>query len=310
MESHKTKASARDFFINLGAIVALYVTVVSLLNLLFTVINNAYPQIVNGYNYAYSSSISFPVATLIIFFPIYVFLMVILEKGYKTEPEKKQLGIRKWLTYITLFIAGLTLAGDLVSVIYFFIDGQELTTGFLLKALSVLVVVMWVFWYYLSDIQDKLTQKKRKMLGAILGIIIVSSIAWGFAVLGSPRTQQLIKYDQQKVNDLQILNSEVQSYYQMKGSLPLTIAELSAVQYSDTRTDMQSGKPYEYNLIGQSAKAYELCAEFNKASDEARAETSIAMYPYAPTSWTHPAGRYCFQLAIPANQTLPTKSAL
>jgi hypothetical protein len=68
------KTSAKDFFLNLGAIVALYTTIISLLNLLFTVINKAFPQIVNYY-YTSSSSISMPVATLIIFFPVYILLM-------------------------------------------------------------------------------------------------------------------------------------------------------------------------------------------------------------------------------------------
>src|SRR5579872_6388966 len=152
----KPKASAKDFFLNLGTIVALYTTVISLLNLLFTVINRAYPQVTTySYNGTYygssSSSISWPVAVLIIFFPIFILLMWLLERSYHIEPEKKHLGVRKWLTYITLFIAGLTLAGDLVTVLYFFIDGQELTTGFLLKVFVVLVITAAVFFYYISD---------------------------------------------------------------------------------------------------------------------------------------------------------------
>ncbi|MGH7250038.1 MAG: DUF5671 domain-containing protein, partial [Minisyncoccia bacterium] len=121
----QTKTSAKDFFINLGAIVALYTTVVSLVNLLFTVINTAYPQITSGYNYLSSQSISWPVATLIIFFPIFLLLMWLLGKDYKIHPEKQNSGIHKWLTYITLFIAGLTIAIDLITVLYYFLDGQE-----------------------------------------------------------------------------------------------------------------------------------------------------------------------------------------
>ena len=41
----QTKISAKDLFINLGAIVSLYTVVVSLVNLLFTAINTAYPKI-------------------------------------------------------------------------------------------------------------------------------------------------------------------------------------------------------------------------------------------------------------------------
>lgn len=301
MDPQKPKTSAKDFFLNLGAIVALYTTVVSLLNLLFTAINSAYPQITTYY-YNSSSSISMPVATLIIFFPIYILLMWLLERSYDAEPEKKHLPVRRWLTYITLFIAGLTLAGDLVTVLYYFIDGQELTAGFLLKVLAVLVVILTVFLYYISDIREKLTSRSRKVWTIISTVIILASIVWGFAVLGSPRTQQLLKYDQQKVSDLQNISNEVQNYYQLKNSLPNTLADLSAPNYYVVQNDGQTGKLYEYNKTGN--LTYEVCAEFNKASNEKSSYPTIQiqMYPNNGGTWIHPIGRYCFpQTIIPSN---------
>ena len=297
------RASAKDFFINLGAIVALYTVVISLLNLLFTVINNAFPQITNGYNYYGSQSISMPVATLIIFFPIFILLMWLMERSYVVEPEKKNLGIRRWLTYITLFVAGLTLAGDLVTVLYYFIDGQELTTGFLLKILSVFVVILIVFLYYISDIRNKLTPMSRKIWFGISLVVILSSIIWGFSVLGSPRTQQLLKYDQQRVNDLQNINGQIQNYYATNGTLPNTIEEMSNGNYYITqKVDQQTGKPYEYYKAGDD-KGYKLCADFNKASDDKNASTpAIYSYPYdGITTWAHPAGQYCFKQTINPN---------
>src|SRR3989344_8467627 len=90
--SQKPRTTPKDFFINLGAIVALYTVVVTLLNLLFTIINVAYPKVTSYYSYyPGSQSISFPVATLIIFFPVYILLMWLLERGYFSEPEKKNL---------------------------------------------------------------------------------------------------------------------------------------------------------------------------------------------------------------------------
>ncbi len=88
----QTNGRAKDVFINLGAIIALYTLVISLINLLFTVINTAYPQITNGYSYMGSSSISWPVATLIIFFPIFILLMWLQEKEYAVSPEKQNSG--------------------------------------------------------------------------------------------------------------------------------------------------------------------------------------------------------------------------
>jgi len=293
MEPQKPKTSAKDFFLNLGAIVALYTTIIALLNLLFTVINSAYPQITQYY-YSGSSSISFPVATLIIFFPIYILLMWLLEKSYAVEPDKKHLGVRRWLTYITLFIAGLTLAGDLVTVIYYFLDGQELTTGFLLKVLAVLVVILGVFMYYISDIREKLSSLSHKVWMLVALVFVVASVVWGFAVIGSPRTQQLIKYDQQKISDLQNINSEVQNYYQTKNILPLNLADLlnDDQNYFVLPMDEQTKQAYGYGKIGDFS--YQLCAYFNKASPPDGAEIVTSIY----TSWNHAAGEYCFNEKI------------
>src|ERR1035437_6992036 len=243
-----------------------------------------------------------PVATLIIFFPIFILLMWLLEKSYIAEPEKKHLSVRRWLTYITLFIAGLTLAGDLVTVLYYFIDGQELTTGFLLKVLAVLVVILGVFIYYISDIREKLTPKSRKTWVALSVVFILACITWGFLILGSPHTQQLMKYDQQKVSDLQNISNEVQNYYQLKNSLPNTLADLSAPNYYVVQNDGQTGKLYEYNKTGN--LTYEVCAEFNKTSNEKSSYPTIQiqMYPNNGGTWAHPIGRYCFpQTITPSN---------
>ena len=149
--SIKSKGSAKDFFLNLGAIVTLYTVIVSLINLLFTIINVAYPQITNGYNYYGSQSISSPVSILIIAFPILIVLMWQLAKQNPEDSvarsieggvrEKNVSTIHRWLSYITLFLAGVTLVVDLITVLYYYLDGQELTTGFLLKVLVVFVTV-------------------------------------------------------------------------------------------------------------------------------------------------------------------------
>lgn len=223
-----------------------------------------------------------------------------MERGYIVEPEKKHIAVRKWLTYITLFIAGLTLAGDLVTVLYFFLDGQELTAGFLLKILSVLIITAMVFAYYISDIRGKLTGTYRKIWLIVSVLLIVASIVWGFIILGSPRTQQLLKYDQQKINDLQNINNGVMTYYSIKGSIPEKLSDISTVvNYFTAPVDSQTNQSYEYILVGQSAKAYQLCATFNKESQINKVGSTPV---YNNSSWTHPAGRYCFNEAIPLNQ--------
>lgn len=292
----QTKTNAKDFILNLGAIVALYTLIFSLVNLLFTVIDSAFPPVTSGF--FSSSSISWPVATLIIFFPIFILLMWLLEKEYKMEPEKQNQGIHKWLTYITLFIAGLTVAIDLITALYKFLNGDNLTTGFLLKVFVLLIIAVCVFIYYITDVRGRLTSKFRIIWRIIAGVIVIGSIIWGFAVLGSPATQRLIKYDEQKVNDLMGINNGISNYYQNLGILPKTLADLSPNYYVPA-VDLQTQKPYEYEKTGN--LTYNLCAEFNKASNSNGNTTAFVTYPYGTVSWNHPAGRYCFGQTINPN---------
>ncbi len=295
----QTSSRAKDFFINLGAIVALYTSIVSLLNLLFTIINTSYPQINSGYNFFGSASISWPVATIIVFFPIFLFLMWLLERDYKVNPEKQSSGIHRWLTYITLFIAGLTIAIDLITVLYYFLDGQELTTGFILKVLVLLVVAGAIFSYYLYDILGKLTGKLRMIYRVVAVLFIVISIIWGFVVLGSPRTQRLYKYDTEKVNDLMNISYGVESFYGDKGVVPQSLAEIeSSTYFYGSTKDSQTGVSYEYEKTGKNT--YNLCAEFNKASPDVE-EPDVYARPVGYKTWAHPAGHYCFEETINPN---------
>ncbi len=300
----KTKTSAKDFFLNLGAFVTLYTTVITLINLLFTVINRAYPQISNGYSYVGSQSISWPVAMLIIFFPLFVVLMWLLERGYKTEPEKRHIAVKKWLTYITLFFAGLALAIDLVTILYYFIDGQELTMGFVMKILSVFVVTLGVFMYFISEIREKLDSSSRKIWLSVSVIVILICIVWGFVVLGSPRTQRLYKYDEEKVNNLMSINNDISNYYSMNGILPNSLQDLK-VNYYLPLNDSQTQKPYEYKKTGN--LDYEICADFNKESVGNNPNYKYAVG--ANGTWVHPAGRYCFPQKIDTQQNLKVPQA-
>ncbi len=207
------RSHAKDVFLNLASMITLYSAAVALLNLLFTVINKAFPQITPYYGYYSTSSISFPVATLIIVFPLYILFMWLIEKDLAGSLEARGSGIRKWLIYITLFISGGLVVGDLVAVVYYFIDGQELTSGFLLKVLSILVVAGVVFWYYITDIRNKLYPSVRKISAIVALIFVIAAIIVGFIVIGSPRTQRLVKYDEQRVMDLQNINQSIVYYF-------------------------------------------------------------------------------------------------
>ncbi len=292
------RSHAKDVFLNLGAMVTLYASAAALLNLLFTVINKAYPAI-NAYSYGYysASSISFPVATLIIVFPIYILVMWLLEK----DTSQNVSVIRKWLSYITLFVSGGLIIGDLVAVVYQFLDGQDLTTGFLLKVLSILIVFTAVFAYYITDVRNKMTPGISKISAIAASLLVLLAIVIGFSVIGSPLTQRLIKQDQMKVSDLQNISNQVKEYYRTSAKLPATLSEVTSVySYGLPTTDRESGVPYTYRVIDTTT--FELCATFNKNSENT--QESSPTYLRAPGYddygvWSrYKVGESCFKQAV------------
>jgi len=154
-----TKTTGKDFFLHLGLIISLYTGVGFLLNLLFNIINSAYPKVA-GYSY-YTPSISLPVAALIIITPVFLILAAFISKIELANPEKKDIWVSRWASYLTLFLAGGIVVGDLITVVYFFLDGQDLTTAFLLKVLSILIIPGAVFGYTLSNISRTLSTQER-----------------------------------------------------------------------------------------------------------------------------------------------------
>lgn len=309
-QSTQPRSHAKDVFLNLASMVALYSSAVALLNLLFTVINKAFPQVTSYSYYSYSSSISFPVATLIIVFPLYILFMWLIEKDLAQSMDARMSGIRKWLIYITLFISGGLVVGDLVAVVYYFIDGQELTAGFLLKVLSILVVAGAVFSYYIADVRNKLTSHALKASAVISLLCIIAVIVLGFMVIGSPRTQRLAKHDEAKIYDLQNLASQIRYFYDTNKVLPQTLTELSQSNTYGARmyADQQTGEPYVYKIID--ATTFEVCAEFNRDSDSNTRANSVIEPVQAPMygsldMWnTYSAGESCFrQIVGPSSGT-------
>ena len=288
MENSRT--SAKDFFLHLGMMVSLYAVVIAFINLLFRVIDRAFPtMITNGYYWSQGSEISMPVATLIIVFPIFLVLSRFVHKSYVESPDKKNLGVRKWLTYITLFIAGIILAGDLVTVLYKFLDGQDITAAFMLKALTVLLVSGAVFGYYLQDIRERVSDKQRKVWAGAVSLIILISIILGFAVIGSPKTQRQLRIDQETIYSLDNTNWQVINYWQMNGMIPEAMPSLP--------------EQIEYKKTGN--MTYDLCATFIH-SNQYRGGNGMGLgrgASFAPkmpgvVDWSHNAGYHCFEMEI------------
>jgi hypothetical protein len=147
--------SARDAFLFLLSFGTLGVWTIGLGSLLFTLITIHYTDPVFANHIVnVRDEISGSMASLIVAFPIYLVTMRILLQDQARKPDKVESGVRKWLTYIALLIAAGTVVGDLVTFVTYFLRGQ-LTTPFLLKVTTVLIIAGGVFLYYLAPLEKR-----------------------------------------------------------------------------------------------------------------------------------------------------------
>lgn len=291
--SHKT--SPKDIFLQLAAIITLYASAAGVLALLFQFIDIQIPDpLSHGSLESARYVIRFAVSSLVIMFPMYVWVMKFLAGGYAAEPERKEIRIRKWLTYFTLFAAGLIIMGDLVALVNSFLNG-ELTTRFLLKVLSVFLVAGTVFWYYYWDIKDIQPASMPVFRWAVVLIVIVVIVS-AFFFVGSPKTERLRQFDRQRVNDLQTLQWELISYWQSKGEIPDTLFVLNNdITGFRVPVDPETEQPYGYEKRGD--LTFNLCADFSLVSRD----ESLEIQPVAKgleDTWSHGQGRVCFERMI------------
>ncbi|MDO8676846.1 MAG: DUF5671 domain-containing protein [Candidatus Azambacteria bacterium] len=149
------KVSPKDVFLHLLAILTLYGSATAFLVLIFQYVNIYFPDPISSDYYYLNSArgaIRWSISSLSVIFPVYILTSWFLNKSYLMEPEKRNLRIRKWLVYFTIFTASLIIIGDLVTLIYNLLGG-ELTMRFILKVLAVFFVSGAVFFYYFWDLK-------------------------------------------------------------------------------------------------------------------------------------------------------------
>ena len=158
---HHEKTSPKDVFTHLLAIITLYTSAGTFINLIFKYINLGFQDTLDFRDYwsrtSEFSSIRFAIATLVIVFPVYLITTKFLSKSYDRTPEKRNLSIRKWLIYLTLFLTAVTIIGDLVALVNNLLGG-DLTIRFILKVITVLFVAGSVFFYYYEDLKKHKTE--------------------------------------------------------------------------------------------------------------------------------------------------------
>lgn len=317
-----TKITPKDFFLHLGATVALFAAVIALINLSFSVINYYLPDQLAGYFYA--NNIAWPISMLVILTPLLYVIEYFIIRDIRKSPEKANLWIRNWRIYLTLFFTGATIVGDLITLINVYLNG-EISSRFIYKVLIVLIIAGIVFVYYLltkTQVHEQdgvVTKSKSQITLAWIGLVMVLlAIVTGFIAVGSPNKQRNLRFDGERVNDLSNIQWQVISHWQQKGTLPNSLSDLKDnVSGYNIPLDPKTESAYEYAVIKTLSSAnpsFELCANFALSTQDNKGRGDFYGSNSYPTmaissrydvgyyegndNWKHEAGRVCFTRTI------------
>ncbi|MBP7846384.1 MAG: hypothetical protein KA007_03005, partial [Candidatus Pacebacteria bacterium] len=156
-EINKPKLSPKFFFLSLGVLVSLITTVTSFLNLAFATLDKKFPDVLNAvYSYGYNTydftAMRTSLATLIIFFPVFVILSYLWNKMKKSGIGHIDEIIKKWMLYLVVFLSSIVIVVDLVTLVQYFVSG-EITTRFIYKVIITLLVALFVGFYYVLELK-------------------------------------------------------------------------------------------------------------------------------------------------------------
>lgn len=145
---------AREAFVYLVLFSTLYVSAFNLGSLIFQFIDRGFPDPAVDPVLALEASreaIRWAISLLVAAFPVFVFVSWTNERALRRDPIRRLSKVRRWLTYLTLFVAASILIGDVTSIVYNLLGG-EVTTRFLLKVLTVAAIAGSVFGYFRRDL--------------------------------------------------------------------------------------------------------------------------------------------------------------
>lgn len=291
--------TAKNFALQLGALLALYVSLTTLLVVLFGIINISFPDALDTiweYESA-QSGIRFGIAMLIVFAPTYFALTRMVNKTRRNE-QGAYMTLTKWLIYLSLLLGGGVILGDLVAIINAFLNG-EITERFVLKALAVLIVIGGALYYYARDAKGYWNSRERQSIyfGAGAAIVVLATLVYGFLNIETPSVVREMRLDAEQVSDLQDMEWRIEEFYRLNNALPETVTELyvgiPVPQAPEERP------AYVYEVTGDTT--YELCATFTNASDRTAEMTEARPVPereFFAYTWDHPSGYYCFNRTI------------
>lgn len=277
------------------------------------------------YFYSYATTgLRWSVASLLVGFPIFLLLGARLAATKRKDPERRRSRVHAWLTYVTLIFAAGALIGDLVAVVFQFLNG-EIGARFIAKAGVVGVISAAILWNYSRDVERH--SSRIDFAGRILALaailVVGALVVWAFTIVRSPKAARERIADEQRIENLGTIARLADCHYTYFRALPESLDAMgTALSDLASRQPVDSGcseaVPYDpvtgaaYVYRAADADSYSLCATFEQGwadvDDEAQRDFTIATYGDARTrqrTLKKPmaAGETCFDIDAVAFET-------
>jgi Domain of unknown function (DUF5671) len=292
----KAYLSARETFLYLLLFTTLYVAAFNMGVLVFQYIDSAFPDAASPYYAVISRQvIRWSLSALLVAFPVFLYLSTVVGAAIRKDPVKRRSHVRRWAMYLTVFIAASILLGDVTTLVYNALGG-ELTTRFVLKVLTIAAMTGAILGYYLADLKLEDTKpevsaaddsRRQRLYGGLAVIAVLAVSIVGFVMIGAPGAERSRRMDAQQVSDLRQISNLVTVYFGRHQRLPVSLDELAREGGLSLAAGPSPVHRYEYRVVDE--KTYELCADFQWASDD------VTSPNWAGDFWTHGRGRQCFR---------------
>lgn len=221
-----------------------------------------------------SSGLRWSIAALLVGYPIFLMLGWRLAARKRRDPGRRRSRVRAWLTYVTLIFAAGAFIGDLVAVVFQFLDGG-LSTRFAAKAGVVGAISAAILWNFSREAERTSAGADHagRALAALSTIVVIALVAWAFTIVRGPENARNRIADEARVTNLIAMTRLADCHYTYFDRLDANFAAMqTALTERGARLPVAAGcaEPYpldpatgaEYGFRIIDDDTYALCAVF------------------------------------------------
>lgn len=302
-KKQKGNNAAQHFFFYTVSFLALAFLVFGWGGIVFQFINKFFPDpLVFAYQGLYDQdAVKFGIASIFVAAPIFFLLTNLIVKQLRKGEILEDSKVRRWLIYIVLFVTAAVAIGDLIAVLFSFLNG-EFTGRFVLKALTILFLALAIFGYYFWDVRKKDMVHKVYPLNAevlylsLTAVVVVFGTA--FFLIDKPSVAREKKIDTQTISDLENVDNSLRGYFDQKGMLPEDLTEMKKTNFAIKLSENSS---VEYQKTGE--ESFNLCANFKRSNLADFEAISSKPAGFVGNTWEHEADRVCFERIVIKSET-------